>query len=352
MFAYSSDRGMAYLFTADGLFVDQLFVEEKGTEARWSMTDRPRDMDVTNTSIPGENFWPRVVQNEKGIFVITGKSHSSIVKVNGLETVQPIAPFELKVTTDLLAKVGPYLAQREVERQASKAGGELAVPIAEKGVKIDGKLDDWKSAAWADITPGIKASLAVSGDRLYVAVRSTEGELLNNQPQSLPLLFKTGGALDLMLAGDGGNSRLIVTRADGKTHAAFYEPSVPGTPADKRVAFASPWRTIYFDRVTDVAKDVEFATTKYTEEVTEKKQTKKVGVIAYEFSIPLSTVHLSAKNGESVRGDIGVLRGQSGETNQRIYWHNKATSLVNDVPGEATLQPELWGTFNFIEAKE
>ena len=29
----------------------------------------------------------------------------------------------------------------------------------------------------------------------------------------------------------------------------------------------------------------------------------------------------------------------------RRYWSNKATGLVNDVPGEADLTPALWGTF-------
>ena len=29
----------------------------------------------------------------------------------------------------------------------------------------------------------------------------------------------------------------------------------------------------------------------------------------------------------------------------RQYWSNKSTGLVNDVPGEADLSPNLWGTF-------
>ena len=27
----------------------------------------------------------------------------------------------------------------------------------------------------------------------------------------------------------------------------------------------------------------------------------------------------------------------------RVYWSNKATGLVNDVPGEIMVQPNLWG---------
>ena len=38
-------------------------------------------------------------------------------------------------------------------------------------------------------------------------------------------------------------------------------------------------------------------------------------------------------------GDLGVPRGQSGQTVQRIYWNNLDTLLVSDLPSEARLQP-------------
>jgi hypothetical protein len=287
------------------------------------------------------------------LYVITGKNHSSIIRIDGLETLKPIAPMALQVTSEMLDQVGPYLAQREADRQASAQADQLAVRVLPEPPKVDGKLDDWKDAQWAKVDDKVEAAMAVAGDKLYVAYRGSDGDFLVNQPQSLPLLFKTGAALDIMLGGAGPgdkdkNHRLIVTRADGKTVAAFYEPVAPGTPADQRVGFSSPWRTIYFDRVSDVTKDVQFATAKFTEEQIVKKQPTKVNYVGYEFAIPLATVKLTAEPGQSIRGDIGILRGPAGETNQRLYWHNKGTSLVNDVPGEAELQPTLWGTLKFV----
>ncbi|MDQ3814813.1 MAG: hypothetical protein M3347_12795 [Armatimonadota bacterium] len=51
-----------------------------------------------------------------------------------------------------------------------------------------------------------------------------------------------------------------------------------------------------------------------------------------------------------MRGDIGLLRGQGGETTQRLYGSNKATGLMNDVPGEAQLLPGWSGLWQFTPA--
>ncbi len=69
-----------------------------------------------------------------------------------------------------------------------------------------------------------------------------------------------------------GGRRLLVTPADGKTIAAFCRPTVPGTPADRRVAFSSPWRTIYFDSVEDVSQQIQFAAAKFSEDVTIRQE--------------------------------------------------------------------------------
>ena len=52
-----------------------------------------------------------------------------------------------------------------------------------------------------------------------------------------------------------------------------------------------------------------------------------------------------AEAGQSLKGDIGVLRGNGFQTLQRVYWSNKATGITADVPSEAQLTPQLWGWF-------
>ena len=50
---------------------------------------------------------------------------------------------------------------------------------------------------------------------------------------------------------------------------------------------------------------------------------------------------LMPKPGLSLRGDLGVLRGDGIETAARVYWHNKTTTFVSDIPGEVELNPGL-----------
>ena len=65
-----------------------------------------------------------------------------------------------------------------------------------------------------------------------------------------------------------------------------------------------------------------------------------------EAAIPWKVLGIEAKTGLSLKMDVGVLFGNpSGTTtSSRQYWSNKATGLVSDIPGEADLTPNLWGT--------
>ena len=42
-------------------------------------------------------------------------------------------------------------------------------------------------------------------------------------------------------------------------------------------------------------------------------------------------------------GDLVAARLAQG----RVYWSNKNTNIMSDVPSEAALQPNLWGLFRF-----
>ena len=105
--------------------------------------------------------------------------------------------------------------------------------------------------------------------------------------------------------------------------------------------FSSPLRTIRFDRVEEVSDQVQLAS---TVQRNEKARTES-GI--FEFSIPLATLGLKPRPGQTLRGDIGILRGADFQTLQRVYWRNKATGITADIPSEAELTPQLWGLFEF-----
>jgi hypothetical protein len=122
-----------------------------------------------------------------------------------------------------------------------------------------------------------------------------------------------------------GDIRFLVTMVKDKPVALIYRAVVPGTTSP--VPFSSPWRTITLDKVDDVSADVQLAGTEGN----------------YEVSIPLAALGLKPEAGGSLRGDIGVLRGDGTQTLARSYWSNKATGITADVPSEAMLTPQLWG---------
>jgi len=129
--------------------------------------------------------------------------------------------------------------------------------------------------------------------------------------------------------------RLLVTQVNGKTAATLYRAVVPGTAAQNRVPFSSPWRTIHFDVVEDVSDIVKLAQVDGD----------------YELSVPLKLVGLAPTSGHRIKADVAILRGDGFQTRQRVYGSNKATGLMADVPGEAELTPSLWGEWECVPGK-
>lgn len=365
MFAVNGNMGNAYLFTADGLFVATLFHDVR-TRPVWGMPRAERGMDVTDVSLHDENFWPSVTQTADGNVYLVDGARTSLVRIDGLNSIRRLPPTALEVTADDLNAARQWFAENERRRQAGAVRGVVTVPVRTAAPTVDGDLADWADARWAVIDRrGTKANFnskseayqadaavcvsldAKGGGALFAAFRTGQPDLLRNAGGPPASLFKTGGALDLMLAaGDGtgleddpaaqrpvqaGDLRLLVTRVDGETRAVLYRGVVPGTTVP--VGFSSPWRTITLDEVTDVSDRVTLADD---------------GAGNFEVRVPLDLLGWTPRPGETYRGDLGLLRGNGRETVQRVYWSNKATAITSDVPSEAELQPSLWSRWEVV----
>ncbi len=353
LWAINGNQGVIYLFTHDGLFVAQLFRDgRRGTP--WTMPVAERDMPLNKVSLHGEDFWPTITQTADGNIYLQVGFSSSLVRVDGLETIRRLPETTISLTPEALRQADDYVVASELGRQQSLGRQSLTVSLLDAPPRIDGTLDDWAQAHWAEVdrsgsaayfdSPSkpydVEAALAVAGDRLYAAFRTGDPTLLRNSGQVPTAPFVTGGALDLMIGSDpgadgarkqpaAGDERLLVTKVKGRLLALLYRAVVPGTATP--VSFSSPWRTVTFDQVEDVSDQIEFAEAGGN----------------YEFSVPLATLDLKPGAGTAIRGDIGLLRGNGFQTLQRSYWNNKATALVSDVPDEAELVPALWGSWLF-----
>jgi hypothetical protein len=354
LWAINGNLGTVSIFTADGFLVRNLFSDSRRSKG-WSMPSAHRGMDLGSNSLGQENFFPTIGNSGDGGTYLVDGTHGSILSVSGLESIRRIPESRLSVTVGQLARAIEH--GREIERARQKRSGReiLKVPICSNSPTMDASFNDWKGD-WVDVDKrGVKAffdskthpyevtaSLLVAGDRLYAGFRTGDSKLLENTGEQPLALFKTGGALDLMIGSDptadparkspvAGDSRLIVTLVGGKPQALLYRAVVSGAEKGKTVPFSSPSRTITFDQVCDVSEDLRFVTNGGD----------------YEFSIPLGLLGLHPEGGAMINGDLGILRGVGGVTTARVYWNNKATGITSDVPSEAELRPDLWGTLIF-----
>jgi len=73
-----------------------------------------------------------------------------------------------------------------------------------------------------------------------------------------------------------------------------------------------------------------------------------------EAVVPLADIGLKPKPGLRLKADWGILAsGKDGnEVLRRVYWSNKATSILSDAPSEARLHPDLWGFLVFAGQHE
>jgi hypothetical protein len=350
LWAINSDKGVIYLFTIDGFFVATLG-RYPGEAPPWNMPEAKRNMALSDVNFNSEHFWPTLNQTPDGkVYLVAGKEHSSLVRIDGLDTLRRLPTSTLRVTDAMLAEARTFAMQRSNARMADEDA--LQVKISDTAPTLDGDLREWSDADWVNVDNETRAALAVSGDTLYAALKTTRDRLLDNAGGDITTLFRGGGALDLQLATSenadakrqnavAGDERLLIAQANGKTVAALFRPVAPG--AAKPVPYSSPQRTITIDRVDDVSNQIRIVAGR-TQEATKRRP---MMLRTYEVAIPLTALGLQPRAALTLRGDIGVLIGQNGETVARSYWHNKAGGIVSDVPSEAELKPNLWGEWYF-----
>lgn len=363
IFAFNGYHGQLYFLTTDGLFVTTLFKDCRtmGYFNAFAILGPARKGLVMNeASLQAECFFDTLTQTEEGeVFLQAGKSFCGIIKIEGLDSIRRMPAMPLQVSAEELARA--ELAMRTHALQQREEMEPLSVAVRPVAPTVDGKLEDWESAEWAAIAPreGIRspnsrstrdkadAAVAVAGDRLYVAFKTNDGNLLQAPGEDPARLFHTGGAVDIQVGAvrlndevksdepRPGDMRLVATLVEDKPTAILYEPAGHG---DSEI-FDSGWRQTTIGRVEDVSGQVTMA--------------REGGNI--ELSIPLQTLGLTGRPGLIVPADLGIIpRVQDQFKNpspQPTYWRNKACGYAEDVAGGAELHPVMWGKWEFTEAK-
>jgi hypothetical protein len=332
VFIINGNHGRFFVLTSDGLYLDEMF-----NDCRVAQT-------VDDKLIGGECFGGVFGRaDDGGYWLQTGGNGFRVYRVKGLDRLRRAQGDVSVEPRHLLA------AQRRAERrQVGTAAAKVArLERLERSPAGDGSGNGWPTGeplVWD--RPGgayrVAVRLGCDATNLYVRYEVTDPSPWVNNGTDWTLLFKTGDSADLQLGTDPaadprrkgpvpGDIRLLMAPMGTQTVAVLYRHRVPGTK--QGMAFSSPWRT----ETVDVVKRLEGV---------------KIGVQkggdAYrlEAAIPLAELGLDPKAGGPWKADLGVIYGDdAGTVNlSRNYWANEVTGLVNDVPGEIMLNPDLWGT--------
>ncbi|MDO4628905.1 MAG: hypothetical protein Q4C70_06945 [Planctomycetia bacterium] len=384
MVAVNGNMGTIYLFTMDGMFVAQLFHDERIAHG-WTMPVAQRGTDLSPLTLNGENFWPSICQFADGKTCLVDGARTAIITLEGLDTVRALPTSSVTVTHEDIQRCLDWNMEQEKLRQSVTGKKIVTIPIrkgksgentGEKtgenaGENLDENSDEkWKGADWAVIDRSgvaawfdsnskpydVTAAAMVTDGKLCVKYRTGDKNLLMNSGENPNALFKSGGCLDLMIGASApvsvdsvsataattkidperknpvaGDMRLLVTLVKGEPRAVLYRAVVPGTK--KSVPFSSPWRTLYIDQVEDVSDKIGFTADDSGN---------------FEISVPLDVIQLEPRPGLTIKGDFGILRGVDFQTISRTYWSNKATGITSDVPSEAEFAVPLWGEWKFV----
>jgi hypothetical protein len=331
--------GAIFSLTMDGLFLQTL-----GGDARQfpplSETNPKRNGEMKGITFQQEHFHPTLSRTGDGtIYLAAGFQQATLLRLDGWESIRRRYFGGLKVSEQELEGIPARSVQ-----PARKAGRPKAqIAIRARGPKVDGELADWPADTyWLTIDAHASAAITLDADNLYVAFRTDDPQALDNAGRDYRYLFKSGGALDLMLGTDpeaprdrfgpvAGDLRLVVTRTEGKTTATLFRAVAPDAPKADGVRFESPVGKVSFDQVRVVSDQVHLAQSGSS----------------YEFSVPLKVLGLQISAGQEILADVGLLRGKEGRTMQRAYWSDKNTVLISDLPSEARLHPQRWGVWRF-----
>jgi hypothetical protein len=276
------------------------------------------------------------------VYLMAGDTDARIWEVTGLDTLRRASG-----AVTITAKDRALAEQAFLKKQvAAAAKTTLRLSRAPGALKVDGRIQEWdmKKGVTLEAGSGRSARIALAYDQenLYAAYQVEDSSPMANAGKEFSLLFKTGDTCEVMLATDptadakrtkpaAGDLRLLFSVLEGKPVAVLYVPVVrEGEKSPK--TFSSPNQAEVFDRVVLLAEAqvaVERSENGYT----------------LEACVPLAALGFAPRSGMVTRGDVGVLFSDQGgsRTVLRAYLFNKKTSIINDIPTEARLQPAEWG---------
>ena len=344
VFVMNGNHGRFFVLTTDGMYVDEMF----------------KDVRVTQNSdaymIGGECFGGYFGKCEDGKYYLqSGHTDYRAFQINGIDKIKR-SQGALQIGPAQLLAAQANLQARVVQSQKPKAAVVEELPVGASALPKDPNNwpGIWSSITWGDPRqpfPFAEVKICRSTKLLYLAYRVKDPSPWVNKGTDWTMLFKTGDSVDFQFSTDPsakvtrnepvpGDRRLLIAPFQDRSIAVLYSYREPGLTTAP-MSFSSPWRAEKVDRVTEL---------KSAQINVVPGEGQAAGIYTLTVSVPLADLGLpSGGQPADLLGDFGVIYGDSaGSMNLlRSYWSNKATGLVNDVPGEIMITPRMWGSLKY-----
>jgi|GEM_PF-378658 len=318
----NGNHGRCFLLTTDGLYLDEAFVDVRVSYLK------------NEYRLGGEIFGGSFARSERDgtYYVQIGHGPYRIYELTGLGRSQRISG-ELAVTTEQIAAAQQQSLRRVARQQVNR---EATLPGTIRWDR-DGRFK-------------VEVDASIDTDRLTLEYRVQDASPWTNNGRDWTQLFATGDSVDFQFSTNPnadprrrgpvpGDKRLLIASFDGKPIAVLYEHRKPG--GKNPIEFTSPWRGENVDNVQQLP------------DATINVRTSNGGYIV-RATVPLRSLGFEPQPDITYRADFGVTYGDAAgtDTNLRSYWSNTSTGLVDDIPGEIMLTPNLWGEVRFHQTEE
>jgi hypothetical protein len=330
--ALGGDRGEWFLMSMDGIYLSSILQDAKG------------DVTLDETYVGQESFGGFIWRDAQGrVLAQLGGSSYRIVEVLGLDTMRS-AKGKLTLTKAQVDE-GVKLAQAR-EAASPKEPAELKIA---KVVELPKEPEDPDTRGAESLVEGaesfrvqeagdpshwFKAALAHDGKQLAISWQVNDSTPWKNAEGKFTHAFIGGDAVDIHLDVPGrGPIRLLAAPLNGEPEVVYWQKK-----AEKQ---ENPTTYVVSNNEAnaqrfDIVKKLDAAKTKVA-----------VGTRGYSvlLTVPLEELGLDPANAAALKGIVGVIYSDPSGTNRasRLYWHDKGTGMVSDVPTEAKLNTANWG---------
>ena len=327
------DRGQWFILTMDGIYLGAICQDSKG------------DIVLDETFIGQESFggffW-RDRGSGRTLLQLGGNSYR-IMELFGLETTEKSVVSINVSAADVAAGeriVAERTAKEAVEAKSLSVNNVRNLPdkaapalLGAGSALLPGAfettvVEEGNAARW------FRAALAHDAKTLAIAFQVADPSPWKNGEGRFTHLFIGGDAVDVKLDVPGiGPMRLLVAPLAGKpTLVCWHKNSESKEDAitysvGNNVANAESFDSVR--RIDSARIDVNVAASAYTVLV----------------KVPLKDVGLADVKPGKIRGVVGAIFSDPAGINRaaRVYWHDKATGLVSDVPSESRIDVKNFG---------